>query len=108
MAVKRSRRLRKKLHVDEFQELGFSVAWLFAEGTSEEEVDATLDQFINEVIDPNGLAYDGSGYLVWEGLVCLQQTGKCTDAHRELVRNWLEKKNLADIQVTELFDVWWD
>ena len=41
----------------------------------------------------------------WEGLVCLQQTGKCTDAHRELVRNWLEKKNLADIQVTELFDV---
>ncbi len=49
MAVKRSRRLRKKLHVDEFQELGFSVAWRFAEGTSEEEVDATLDQFINEV-----------------------------------------------------------
>ena len=25
MAVQRSRRLRKKLHIDEFQELGFSV-----------------------------------------------------------------------------------
>lgn len=108
MAAQRSRRLRKKLHIDEFQELGFSVAWRFAEGTTEEQIDATVDQFINEVIAPNGLAYDGSGYLVWEGLVCLQETGKCTDEHRELVRKWLEAHNLTDVQVTELFDVWWD
>lgn len=27
MAKNRSRRLRKKMHIDEFQELGFSVAW---------------------------------------------------------------------------------
>ncbi|MCZ4060250.1 YggL family protein [Pantoea sp. LMR881] len=108
MATQRSRRLRKKLHIDEFQELGFSVAWRFPEGTSETEIDDTLNQFINEVIDSNGLAYDGSGYLVWEGLVCLQKLGKCTDEHRERVRAWLENRNLQDIQVTELFDVWWD
>lgn len=29
MAKNRSRRLRKKMHIDEFQELGFSVAWRF-------------------------------------------------------------------------------
>ncbi|WP_312239633.1 YggL family protein [Pantoea sp.] len=108
MAKQRSRRLRKKLHIDEFQELGFSVAWRFPEGSSEQLIDSTLEDFINEAIDPNGLAYDGSGYLQWEGLICLQKTGKCTDEHRELVRKWLEDRKLEEIKVTELFDVWWD
>lgn len=108
MATQRSRRLRKKMHVDEFQELGFSVGFVFPEGTSEETIDSTVDALIEEVIDPNGLAFDGSGYLQWEGLICLQQTGKCTDEHRELVRKWLEDRKLNNIQVTELFDVWWD
>lgn len=67
MAKNRSRRLRKKMHIDEFQELGFSVAWRFPEGTSEEQIDKTVDDFINEVIEPNKLAFDGSGYLAWEG-----------------------------------------
>lgn len=65
MAKNRSRRLRKKMHIDEFQELGFSVAWRFPEGTSEEQIDKTVDDFINEVIEPNKLAFDGSGYLAW-------------------------------------------
>lgn len=108
MAKQRSRRLRKKLHIDEFQELGFAVAWRFPEGSSEQLIDSTLEDFINEAIDPNGLAYDGSGFLQWEGLVCLQKTGKCTDEHREMVRKWLEDRQLGDIKVTELFDVWWD
>ncbi|STR43865.1 tRNA (guanine46-N7-)-methyltransferase [Klebsiella michiganensis] len=38
MATNRSRRLRKKMHIDEFQEVGFSVAWRFADGTSEEQI----------------------------------------------------------------------
>ncbi|HCW46581.1 MAG TPA: hypothetical protein DGH25_04130, partial [Erwiniaceae bacterium] len=70
--------------------------------------DAAVDAFINEVIEPNGLAFDGSGYLQWEGLVCLQKIGKCTDEHRELVRQWLEARNMESVTVTELFDVWWD
>lgn len=32
MAKNRSRRLRKKMHIDEFQEIGFSVAWSFLKG----------------------------------------------------------------------------
>ena len=42
MAKNRSRRLRKKMHIDEFQELGFSVAWRFPEGTSEEQIDKKI------------------------------------------------------------------
>jgi uncharacterized protein YggL (DUF469 family) len=34
MAKNRSRRLRKKLHVDDFQETGFCVAWRFPQGAS--------------------------------------------------------------------------
>ncbi len=108
MAKNRSRRLRKKLHIEEFQELGFSVAWRFPEGTSEQAVDQAVDDFINEVIEPNGLAYDGSGYLAWEGLICTQQIGKCTEEHRTLVRQWLEARKLEEVRLSDLFDVWWD
>jgi len=108
MATNRSRRLRKKLHIDEFQELGFSVAWRFPEGTSEEQIDQTVDAFINEVIEPNKLAFDGSGYLVWEGLICKQEIGKCTEEHQATVRRWLEGRGFEDVRISELFDVWWD
>lgn len=108
MAKHRSRRLRKKMHIDEFQELGFSVAWRFPQGTSEEQIDKIVDDFINEVIAPNGLAFDGSGYLSWEGLVCKEQIGKCTEEDQALVRKWLEEKQLEEIRLSDLFDVWWD
>jgi len=108
MATNRSRRLRKKLHIDEFQELGFSVAWRFPEGTSEEQIDQTVDAFINEVIEPNKLAFDGSGSLVWEGLICKQEIGKCTEEHQATVRSWLEGRGFEDVRISELFDVWWD
>lgn len=108
MTIQRSRRLRKKLHVDEFQELGFSISWNFAKGTDVETIDKTLDKFIDEVIEPNGLAFDGSGYLNWEGIVCLQKIGHCTEEHRQLLKSWLEKHGAQEIVVSELFDVWWD
>lgn len=108
MATNRSRRLRKKMHIEEFQEVGFSVAWRFAQGTPVEKIDETLDAFINTVIEPNGLAFDGSGYLEWEGLICTQQTGKCTEEHQALVRKWLEDRKFEDIRLSDLFDVWWD
>ncbi|MDU5698761.1 MAG: YggL family protein [Haemophilus parainfluenzae] len=87
----RNQRQRKKLHLAEFQELGFLVNWQFAEG-----------------IQPNGLAYEGSGYLHWEGLVCLEKIGKCDESHRQLVQKWLEENKLQQIEISELFDIWWD
>lgn len=108
MAKQRSRRLRKKMHIDEFQELGFSVGWLFPEGTSEQQIDRTVDDFINEVIEPNKLAFDGGGYLAWEGLICMQEIGKCTDEHQAMVRKWLEDRKLGEVRLSDLFDVWWE
>lgn len=104
----RNQRQRKKMHLAEFQELGFVVKWQFAEGTKVEEIDSAVDSFIKEVIIPNGLGFDGSGYLHWEGLICLEKIGKCEESHRQLVKNWLENKGLQQIEISELFDIWWD
>ncbi len=108
MAKQRSRRLRKKMRIDEFQELGFSVKWTFPENTPIEEVDSFVDDFILNVIEPNGLAFDASGYLSWEGLICLQKIGKCTEEDQAAVRKWLEARKLEEIRLSDLFDVWWD
>ena len=57
----RSRRLRKKLRVDEFQEMGFDISFNFPVGTAEETIDAVVDALIDEVIEPRKLAFAGSG-----------------------------------------------
>ncbi len=87
---------------------GFISAWRFPEGTSEEQIDQTVNDLIEEVIEPNKLAFDGSGYLSWEGLICMQEIGKCTEEHQAIVRKWLEARKLEDVRTSELFDVWWD
>ena len=48
----RSRRLRKKLRVDEFQEMGFDISFNFPVGTAEETIDAVVDALIDEVVEP--------------------------------------------------------
>lgn len=83
--------------------MGFSVARRFPEGTSVEQIDQDVDAFINEVIEPNKLAFDGSGYLAWEGLICTREVGKCTEEHQALVRKWLEDHKLEDVRVSETF-----
>jgi len=106
--AKRNRRLRKKLRVDEFQELGFEVSWCFPEGTTDEQIDVIVDGLIDDVIEANELGFAGGGDLVeWEGVVCTESIGKCTDEHRAAVKAYLEAKNLTNIEVSELFDIWW-
>ena len=57
------------MHIEEFRKW-VSPLRRFPEGTSVEQIDQDVDAFINEVIEPNKLAFDGSGYLAWEGLIC--------------------------------------
>jgi uncharacterized protein YggL (DUF469 family) len=106
-AKNRSRRLRKKLRVDEFQELGFDLAWTFAEGTSNQAIDEFLDKLFAEVIEPNGLGFGGEGDLLWHGLICTQKLGKCTEEQRTLVENWFKEQGIDSIKVSDLYDVWW-
>lgn len=105
MATNRSRRLRKKLCVDEFQELGFELNLEFKEDLSEEAIDAFLDAFLTEAMDANGLDYVGGEDF---GLVCLANRGSVSEEQRSTVEAWLKARNeLTKIEVSPLVDAWY-
>lgn len=106
-AKNRSRRLRKKLRVDEFKELGFDVAWQLDDGITGDELDAFIDKFFAEVIQANELGFGGEGDTLWHGLICTQKLGSCTDEHRNAVEKWLTDNGAKQVAVSALYDVWW-
>ncbi len=106
-AKNRSQRLRKKLRVDEFKELGFDVAWQLNEDITSDELDAFIDKFFAEVIQPNGLGFGGEGDTLWHGLICTQKLGCCTDENRKAVEQWLAANGATSVAVSDLYDVWW-
>ena len=105
MATNRSRRLRKKLCVDEFQELGCELTLSFHEGLSEEGADKFVDEFLLEGIDGNGLGYvDGDDY----GFVCLAKRGSVSEEQRAALEAWLKaRKELSGFTLSPLMDVWY-
>ena len=104
MATNRSRRLRKKLCVDEFQELGFELNLDFKEGLDDEAVDAFLDAFLTEAMDGNGLDYVGGDDF---GLVCKATRGSVTEEQRATVEAWLKARaELTRVEVSALLDAW--
>lgn len=106
-AKNRTRRLRKKLRVDEYQELGFDIAWKLADDTDSDSLDTFIDNFFAEVIEPNQLGFGGEGDTIWHGLICTQSIGKCTEEHRKAVEAWLNENGATAVSVSELYDVWW-
>lgn len=107
MATNRSRRLRKKLRIDEFQEFGFDIEWAFEESVSEEEIDNLVDQFIDEVIEPRQLGFHGGGHREWQGIIATQKLGKCTQEDIDAVNAFWQGKPVKDVKTTELYDLWW-
>ncbi|KAA0696661.1 DUF469 domain-containing protein [Halopseudomonas laoshanensis] len=105
MATNRSRRLRKKLCVDEFQELGFELNLDLKDDLSVEEIDTFLDQFILQALDANGLDYVGGEDF---GLVCLAGRGSVTEEQRAAVESWLKgRSELTKVEVSPLLDAWY-
>jgi uncharacterized protein YggL (DUF469 family) len=105
MATNRSRRLRKKLCVDEFQELGFELNLAFKESLSEAEIDAFLVDFLKDAMKANGVDYVGGDDF---GLVCLAKRGSVSEEQRAAVEAWLKgRSELTSIDVSPLLDVWY-
>jgi uncharacterized protein YggL (DUF469 family) len=105
MATNRSRRLRKKLCVDEFQELGFELNLEFKEDLDDAAVDAFLDDFLTEAMDANGLDYVGGDDF---GLVCLAKRGSVTEEQRAIVEAWLKARSeVTKVDVSPLLDAWY-
>ncbi|WP_299006096.1 50S ribosome-binding protein YggL [uncultured Shewanella sp.] len=107
MAANRSRRLRKKLRVDEFQEFGFDITWTFDDSVSEEQIDLIVDQFVDDVIEPRKLGFHGGGHKEWEGIIATQKIGQCTQDDRAAVTAFWADKAVSNVEVSELYDIWW-
>jgi uncharacterized protein YggL (DUF469 family) len=105
MATNRSRRLRKKLCVDEFQELGFELTLSFKDGLSDVELDTFVEQFLRDGIEANGLGYVGDEDY---GFVCLGKRGSVSAEQRAQLEAWLKgRSELTDFTVSPLMDVWY-
>ena len=103
--VQRKRRLRKKLHLDEFQEMGFTV---YAEFHDSTDMDDLADAFILNAIEKNGLVFGGSVGPVIDGFVTLSGKGSATDEHRNAVKTWFFSQPVfKEIVVGELVDAWY-
>ncbi|MEK1943649.1 MAG: YggL family protein [Pseudomonas sp.] len=105
MATNRSRRLRKKLCVDEFQELGFELNLNLKADLSEAQIDAFLDEFLRVAMKDNGLGYVGGEDY---GLVCLAKRGSVSEEQRAAVEAWLKARSeVTDYTASPLIDVWY-
>lgn len=105
MAKNRSRRLRKKLCVDEFQELGCELSLTYKEGLDLNALQDFLDAFIVEAIEGNGLGYVGGEDY---GFVCLAKRGSVNEEQRTALEAWLKgRSELAEFNLSPLVDVWY-
>ncbi len=105
MATNRSRRLRKKLCLDEFQELGFELKLDLKDDLSVEEIDSFLEQFILQALEANGLNYVGGEDF---GLVCLARRGSVSEEQRAAVESWFkDRSELSKVEVGPLVDAWY-
>ena len=104
------KRLRKKLCLKEFQQLGFNIDGTFKHNLTQEEQDKFYTFFIAEIIDKNNLEV-GGGFYENEFLVYAVDAKykNKTAEKREIIRAELEKNKLIkDYKLGQLKDVWYD
>ncbi|HED13292.1 MAG TPA: DUF469 family protein [Gammaproteobacteria bacterium] len=101
MAKNRSRRLRKKLLVDEFQELGFCVEFQFSEDVGYQVL---LDRWLDEAMEANGMGFGGGCDAdSIHGFVAKRDSGSLTEEHRTIVKDWLSSQpEIKDVVVGPL------
>ena len=100
----RSRRLRKKLRVDEFQQFGFWVEFQLSSGLNTHQTIQFWDSFITEAVEANQLTYGGSeiGFVVPEG------NFSATEPHRHFIDSWLSvRPEVSTVNIGPLIDAWY-
>lgn len=105
---KLKRRLRKKFHVGEFQELGFEIIANLKSDLTEMESDKFYDEFI-EFIEKNKLLFGGGGGLedLKGFIISAKRFSSPTIEDREEIKNLLEKcEEVIEYKVFDLQDIW--
>ena len=103
----RSRRLRKKLYIEEFKVLGFNVDMTFSSDSSDEAFDTFFEEFLGKFADENELIFGGAGTQTsFSGfIVPYERYLSATEEHRKLTTEWLTAHKLIEnFTVGELTD----
>lgn len=105
LKINRTRRLRKKLKIAEFQEMGFEYKAELVKAMDDAAQNAMIEDFVNQVIEPRGLVLGG---WVHSGFVSKNGLGSATEEDRAAVNQWLASKaELKNIEVSVLMDAWY-
>jgi uncharacterized protein YggL (DUF469 family) len=100
---RRSKRLRKKLRIEEFKEDGFAVGFRLSSNLSPKSKDEFWSAFMR-LIESRGLAFGGGE----EGYVTKFGRGSATEEERDAVRVWLEARpGVEQIVLGPLEDAWY-
>lgn len=103
---KMKRRLRKKLRLKEFQEMGFHLSYRFASGVTSDTRERHLAEFI-DFIETHQLTCGGGGDEVVSYFVAHVPRGSVTESQRAAVEAWLAgRKEAASLKVGPLIDAW--
>lgn len=110
---KLKKRLRKKHHVGEFQEMCFEIKVQLKANISAVEFDKFVDDFILQAIEKNQLVFGGGGNAEsWTGFASsAKKFHSPNDKHKEAVRFWLEQRaEVIECEIGDFRDAWhgWD
>lgn len=101
------KRLRKKLRLGEFQELGFEVQFRLPDDWTEAELDRFWEFFIAVAIEREGLICGGGCGRTWDITVMRAHRRSATEADRSKLSQWLtEHPGVYDARVGPLIDMW--
>jgi uncharacterized protein len=103
----RSRRLRKKLFLDEFATEGFEVDFEFTAEKDADQLDVFIAEFMEGPIDSNDLVFFGSGCAesITGVIISSDRYSSVTTAQRQAVNEWLDaNSDVSSVECGELTD----
>lgn len=102
---KRSRRLRKKLRIGEFQQLGFEYDLEWRVAPDPQLQDRFLDSLLDQIIAPRSLSLGGG----LNGGFIASRRGRVTEDDRTAFECWLKQwPGISRSVVGPLRDAWYD
>lgn len=103
----RSRRLRKKLFLDEFATEGFELDFQFTAEKDADQLDVFIADFMEGAIESNDLVFFGSACAeTFSGvIISSDRYSSVTAAQRQAVSEWLEaNSDVSSVECGELTD----
>lgn len=105
MHSNKSRRLRKKLYLDEFAILGFEFSCTLNAKTSD-EFDSLISQLVDFVESRELSMVGGGNTTLFSALICsAHRYASATEEDRDSITAWLDKQQaISNIEVGKLVD----